>query len=327
MLTFWKRHKLMQILHKSANIFDTSESLLAGISDIKFFKNKVHIIYNTTNPDKQSAQILEQYIVEICLIAGFEKSDIIVVVSNEKPTPPSEVESTKSLSNRQNSSKKTISRNIIVIASCKGGVGKSTIAANIAGDLAQSGKSVGLIDADIYGPSIPIIFNIENQKHTTTSGKLDPIIHNTIQIASIGLLTANIPLLWRGPMITKAIKSLFEGVNWQNPDTLIVDLPPGTGDVYLSVISNYNIGGAILVSTPDTLSVSELEKSILMFKQFDIPIIGIIENRSNSTQHHLTTLANKYDLNIIAHIPEIKNLTDSHNLCAKFDEILKNHIA
>ncbi|RIU86186.1 Mrp/NBP35 family ATP-binding protein [Candidatus Karelsulcia muelleri] len=178
-------------------------------------------------------------------------------------------------------------KNIIVIASGKGGVGKSTISANIAITIANIGFKVGLLDADIYGPSIPLMFDIENQKisiiEIDNNKKMKPVIKYGIKILSIGFFSAlNKAIVWRGPMASKAIKQFIHESYWEKLDFLIVDLPPGTGDIHLSIIHELNITGAILVSTPQIISLIDVRKSIAMFnnKQINVPIIGIIENMS-----------------------------------------------
>ncbi|NJJ98672.1 Mrp/NBP35 family ATP-binding protein [Candidatus Sulcia muelleri] len=178
-------------------------------------------------------------------------------------------------------------KNIIVIASGKGGVGKSTIAANIALTISNLGFKVGLLDADLYGPSIPLMFDIENEKisiiEIENCKKILPIIKYGIKILSIGFFSElNQAIVWRGPMASKAIKEFINESFWDKLDFLIVDLPPGTGDITLSLIQELNITGVILVSTPQIISLIDVRKSIAMFnlKQINVPIIGIIENMS-----------------------------------------------
>uniref|UniRef100_UPI0032B30919 Mrp/NBP35 family ATP-binding protein n=1 Tax=Candidatus Karelsulcia muelleri TaxID=336810 RepID=UPI0032B30919 len=178
-------------------------------------------------------------------------------------------------------------KNIIVIASGKGGVGKSTISANIALTISNLGFKVGLLDADLYGPSIPLMFDIENEKisiiEIENCKKILPIIKYGIKILSIGFFSElNKAIVWRGPMASKAIKQFINESFWDKLDFLIVDFPPGTGDIPLSIIQELNITGVILVSTPQIISLIDVRKSIAMFnlKQINVPIIGIIENMS-----------------------------------------------
>jgi ATP-binding protein involved in chromosome partitioning len=175
---------------------------------------------------------------------------------------------------------------IIVIASGKGGVGKSTIAANLAISLAEAGYKVGLLDSDVYGPSVPRIFEI-NQKPEVIEGLLQPHKKFGIKLMSMGFLVPEkSALIWRGPMLTKAIHQLFKMTAWGDLDYLIVDTPPGTGDIHLSIAENYVIDGAIVITTPQKLALVDAFKAVDMFVKLGIDIIGIIENMSyyiNST--------------------------------------------
>lgn len=195
--------------------------------------------------------------------------------------------------------KKKIIKNIVAIASGKGGVGKSTIAANISFLLSKMGFSVGLIDADIYGPSMPIIFNIQNEKpHSILiDGKemIKPIYKYNIKILSIGLFTKNDEaIIWRGPMATKALRQFIHNTYWGDLDYLIIDLPPGTGDIHISMVQELSINGVVIVSTPQNLSLSDVKKAIGMFKleTINVPILGLIENMSFFTPKELPN--NKY---------------------------------
>ncbi len=171
-------------------------------------------------------------------------------------------------------------KKIILLASAKGGVGKSTTAVNLALALAKLGHKVGLLDADIYGPTVPKLLNI-NQKPEVSEQKMLPIFKDGIYSISIGNIVAEEKAaIWRGPMITKALYQLFLGVKWPELDYLIVDMPPGTGDIYLSLAENFMIDGVILVTTPQILAVDILKKSINFFNITNITIRGIIENMS-----------------------------------------------
>ncbi len=169
---------------------------------------------------------------------------------------------------------------IILVSSGKGGVGKSTIASNIAISLAESGYKVGLLDSDVYGPSIPRIFNI-NQKPEIKEGLIQPHEEQNIKLMSMGFLVPeSSALVWRGPMLTKAIHQLFKLTNWGNLDYLIVDTPPGTGDIHLSIAENYVIDGAVIVTTPQKLALIDAFKAVDMYNKLKIKIMGIIENMS-----------------------------------------------
>lgn len=172
-------------------------------------------------------------------------------------------------------------KNIIAVASGKGGVGKSTVAANLALALSKKYK-VGLVDTDIYGPSVPRLFGTLNQKvEITPEGRLQPIVRYGIKLMSLGyIVEETAALIWRGPMLFKAIEQLLRDVNWGDLDFLIVDLPPGTGDVQLSLVQKTPIQGAIIVSTPQNMALGDAKKAIDMFQRVQVPILGYVENMS-----------------------------------------------
>ena len=168
----------------------------------------------------------------------------------------------------------------IAISSAKGGVGKSTFATNLALALKNIGCKVGLLDADIYGPSIPKMFNI-NEKPKSDGQKLEPIIKYEIQCMSIGFLTdQQTPMIWRGPMVTSAIKTFTQKVNWKDLDFLIVDMPPGTGDTQLTFSQEIKMDGAIIVSTPQEVALLDVKRGIKMFDKLGVKILGLVDNMS-----------------------------------------------
>ena len=168
----------------------------------------------------------------------------------------------------------------IAISSAKGGVGKSTFATNLALALKNIGCNVGLLDADIYGPSIPKMFNI-NEKPKSDGQKLDPIIKYGIQCMSIGFLTdQQTPMIWRGPMVTSAIKTFTQKVNWKDLDFIIVDMPPGTGDTQLAFAQEIKMDGAIIISTPQEVALLDVKRGIKMFDKLGVKILGLIDNMS-----------------------------------------------
>lgn len=174
-------------------------------------------------------------------------------------------------------------KSIVAVGSGKGGVGKSTVSANLALALASLGKKVGLLDADIYGPSIPRLFGLLNQKPPLTpEGKIVPHERYGVKLMSMGFLVGeDSALIWRGPMIFKALEQLLKDVAWGDLDVLIMDLPPGTGDVPLTLAQKTPVSGAIAISTPQNLAFSDAKKSIDMFQKLHIPILGLIENMSD----------------------------------------------
>ncbi len=171
----------------------------------------------------------------------------------------------------------------IAISSAKGGVGKSTFATNLALALKQNGCKVGLLDADIYGPSIPKMFGI-NERPKSDGQKLEPIIKYDIQCMSIGFLTdEKTPMIWRGPMVTSAIKTFTQQVNWKDLDFIIVDMPPGTGDTQLTFSQGIEMNGAIIVSTPQEVALLDVKRGIKMFDKLGVKILGLIDNMSSFT--------------------------------------------
>jgi len=173
-------------------------------------------------------------------------------------------------------------RNIIAVASGKGGVGKSTVSVNVAIALAEEGASVGLLDADIYGPSQPQMVGLAGEHPETDDGKtMDPVRAHGIQVMSIGFLVdADQPMIWRGPMVTSALNQLLHQTNWQDLDYLIVDMPPGTGDIQLSLSQQVPVSGAVIVTTPQNIATLDARKGLAMFRKVSVPVLGIIENMS-----------------------------------------------
>ena len=168
----------------------------------------------------------------------------------------------------------------IAISSAKGGVGKSTFATNIALALKKIGCKVGLLDADIYGPSIPKMFGID-EKPKSDGQKLEPVLKYDIQRMSIGFLAdQQTPMIWRGPMVTSAIKTFTQKVDWKNLDFIIVDMPPGTGDTQLTFAQEIKVDGAIIVSTPQELALQDVKRGIAMFDKLKVNVIGLIDNMS-----------------------------------------------
>lgn len=170
-------------------------------------------------------------------------------------------------------------KNIIAVASGKGGVGKSTTAANLALALAAEGASVGLLDADIYGPSQPMMMGIEGRPESLDGKNMEPLQNHGIQVMSIGFLVAqDEAMIWRGPMATQALEQLLRQTNWKDLDYLIVDMPPGTGDIQLTLSQRVPMTGAVIVTTPQDIALLDAKKGIKMFEKVGVPILGIVEN-------------------------------------------------
>lgn len=221
-------------------------------------------------------------------------------------------------------------KNIIMVASGKGGVGKSTVAVNLALGLAKEGASVGLLDADIYGPSVPIMLGMrdERPKMTDVNGKgmIVPIERYGIKAMSIGLLIdEKQAVVWRGPMASSALKQFISDVYWQELDYLIIDLPPGTGDVHLTLVQAVPVTGVVIVSTPQLVAAADARKAIMMFKQpqINVPILGVVENMAYFTPAELpenkyyifgkggaAKMAEQFELPFLGEIPLIQSIRE-----------------
>ena len=172
-------------------------------------------------------------------------------------------------------------KNVIAVASGKGGVGKSTTAVNLALALAAEGAVVGLLDADIYGPSQPIMLGIQGRPESLDGKTLEPLLGHGIQAMSIGFLVdAETPMVWRGPMVTQALTQLLNDTRWKDVDYLVVDLPPGTGDIQLTLAQKVPLTGAVIVTTPQDIALLDARKGLKMFQKVNVPILGVIENMS-----------------------------------------------
>jgi len=222
-------------------------------------------------------------------------------------------------------------KNIIAVASGKGGVGKSTVAVNLALGLAKTGAKVGLIDADIYGPSIPIMFGLEGTRPMAreVDGKtrIEPIEKYGIKLLSIGFFTdPNQPVPWRGPMVSTAVKQLFNDADWGELDYLVVDLPPGTGDIHITVTQSFPVTGAVIVTTPQNVALADARKGVGMFMMnaINVPILGVVENMSYFTPAELpenkyyifgqgggSRLAESIRAPFLGEIPLVKSISDS----------------
>jgi len=207
-------------------------------------------------------------------------------------------------------------KNIIAVASGKGGVGKSTTAVNVAIALAQSGAKVGLLDADIYGPSIPHMMGLSHEKPVTSGKKLQPLYNYGVATMSIGyLIDESDAMIWRGPMVSGAIMQLIQDVAWGEIDYLIVDLPPGTGDIHLTLVQRIPLSAALIVTTPQKIALLDCTRGIAMFNKVKIPVLGIVENMSEFICPHCqqashifssegaSELATKHQVDVLGHIP------------------------
>ncbi len=222
-------------------------------------------------------------------------------------------------------------KNVIAVASGKGGVGKSTVTANLAMALHRSGAKVGIIDADISGPSIPVMFGVEDMKPTITpiNGKnyINPIRQYGIKLISIGFMTpADSAVVWRGPMASQALKQFFGDTDWGELDYLLIDLPPGTSDIHITLVQTVPVTGAVIVTTPQKVALADATKGLAMFRQpqINVPVLGIIENMAYFTPEELPdnryyifgqgggrNLAEKYDVPFLGEIPLVQGIREA----------------
>ena len=235
-------------------------------------------------------------------------------------------------------------KNIIAIASGKGGVGKSTTASNLAVALAESGAKVGLIDADISGPSIPTMFNVEGEqpsvKKVGDKNVILPIEQYGVKLISIGFLTpADSAVVWRGPMASSALRQFISDVEWGELDYLLIDLPPGTSDIHLTMVQTVPVTGAVIVTTPQKVALADATKGLTMFKQpqINVPVLGVIENMAYFTPEELPDnkyylfgkeggkkLAEKYQVEFLGEIPIVQSIRESGD--TGYPAVLKNGI-
>ncbi len=178
-------------------------------------------------------------------------------------------------------------RNIIVVASAKGGVGKSTTAVNLALGLQAQGASVGMLDADIYGPSLPIMLGLTGKPESRDGHSIEPMLGHGLQCQSIGpMVDQDTAMIWRGPMVTQALQQLINDTNWSSLDYLIIDMPPGTGDIQLTLSQKIPVAGAVIVTTPQEIALRDAIRGLRMFEKMSIPVLGVIENMSTHICSH-----------------------------------------
>jgi|UniRef100_UPI00404800D2 ATP-binding protein involved in chromosome partitioning len=262
-----------------------------NINNVVAFGNEVIIDVTINNPSFQAKKKVES---EIKKVIHQKINDTIDVKVNVKVEVPVK----KNLNQIKGKEIPNI-KNIIAIASGKGGVGKSTITANTAVSLAKMGFRVGVLDADIYGPSMHLMFDVEKEKPISVNingrSKMKPIESYGVKLLSLGFFTnPNQAVIWRGPMASKALNQLIFDADWGELDFLLIDLPPGTGDVHLSIVQALPINGAVVVSTPQNIALADAKKGVAMFQQesINVPVLGIVENMSYFTPEELPD--NKY---------------------------------
>ena len=277
------------------------------IINLNIFGDELLIDISTSNPTLQSKKSIENSIKKIISENIEEKLDLKINFKIEKKENPQ---------NQIKGNPIQGIKNVIAIASGKGGVGKSTITSNIAITLAQMGFNVGILDADIYGPSIPIMFDIADARPLSVNiegkNKMKPIESYGVKVLSIGFFTKpDQAVIWRGPMASKALNQMIFDATWGELDFLLVDLPPGTGDIHLSILQALPVTGSVIVSTPQNIALADARKGIAMFNQksINVPVLGIVENMAFFTPNELPE--NKY---YIFGKDGAKNLSDDMNV-------------
>ena len=263
-----------------------------NITNIVVFGNEVEVDVTISNPTLQAKKKTEA---EITKVIKANVSDAIQVKINLKVEKPAVKENPNKIRGKEIPNIK----NIVAIASGKGGVGKSTITANTAISLAKMGFNVGVLDADVYGPSQHIMFDVEKAKPLSVNiegrSKMKPVESYGVKLLSLGFFTdPGQAVIWRGPMASKALNQLIFDADWGELDFLLIDLPPGTGDVHLSIVQALPISGAVIVSTPQNIALADAKKGVAMFQQenINVPVLGIIENMAYFTPEELPD--NKY---------------------------------
>jgi ATP-binding protein involved in chromosome partitioning len=332
---------------ENVNISGSAENIVSSgiLKNIQVFGDQVDIDLILSNPTLQARKKLEVDIMKIIHADIYEKAKININVKIEK------------IDSKISSQSKKISGvdSIIAVSSAKGGVGKSTLTINLAATLAKKGCKVGILDADIYGPSVPTMMDVEGYvpKSIKVNGesKIEPIESYGVKIMSIGFFTKlDQAVVWRGPMASKALNQMIFDTNWGELDFLFLDLPPGTGDIHLSIVQSLPITGSIIISTPQNVALADARRGIKMFQQdnISVPILGLVENMAyfktdDSKEKHyifgeagVKYLSKDLNINFLGEIPLFKSLREasdfgrpgslqeSSEISDIFDDISKN---
>lgn len=293
------------------------------VEELKIDGNHINLVVNVSNPAMHARKRMQEAIsFTLKRILG----DEITVESSIKGMP----------TEAKNARRKILPdvKHIVAVASGKGGVGKSTVTANLAAGLAKAGHKVGIVDADIYGPSMPTMFDVVGERPTSIDvngeKKMAPVMSYGISIMSIGFFTQkDDAVVWRGPMASKALTQMFTDTHWGELDYLLIDLPPGTGDIHLSLVQTVPLDGAIIVSTPQEVALADARKGVNMFQMdsIKVPVLGLIENMSWFTPAELPenryyifgrdgvkNLAQGMGVNFLGHIPLVQSVREAGDI-------------
>jgi ATP-binding protein, mrp/nbp35 family len=346
-----QKSQVIDALRKITSPGEGGNLIDAGVvKNIVIFGDEVVVDVTISNPSFQAKKKIEVEIMRAIHAEVHEKAKVKVNVAVD--TPASEKPEIKG---------KPIEgiKNIIAVASGKGGVGKSTITANLAIALRKMGFRVGLLDADIYGPSIPMMFDVQEQRPASVEiegrSKMKPVENYGVKILSIGFFThPDQAVIWRGPMASKALNQMIFDADWGELDFLLIDFPPGTGDIHLSIMQALPITGAVVVSTPQNVALADARKGIAMFRQetINVPVLGLVENMAYFTPAELPEnkyyifgkegvkyLAQKMEVPLLGEIPLVQSLRESGDvgrpaalqeqtpLAKAFEEFARNTVA
>ncbi|WBU90252.1 Mrp/NBP35 family ATP-binding protein [Cellulophaga omnivescoria] len=263
-----------------------------AVTNVMVFGDEVVVDVTINNPSLQARKKTEVEILKAIHAEVYEKAKIKINIKVD-------AEAAKPKTNEIKGKPLPGIKNIIAVASGKGGVGKSTVTANLAVSLAKMGFKVGLLDADIYGPSMPIMFDVAQEKPLAVNidgkSKMKPVESYGVKLLSIGFFTQpNQAVIWRGPMASKALNQMIFDAHWGEIDFMLIDLPPGTGDIHLSIMQAMPVTGAVVVSTPQEIALADARKGVAMFQQdsINVPVLGVVENMAYFTPEELPE--NKY---------------------------------